>query len=93
MSDENLLGRHFPGESWRPWQGFLAVLTGQVATLPPDCKSLAAACTGRDDLSASPPFDEAWAIAGRGLRRKPGGRGDRSRNGLLHRLAHGVGTR
>ena len=65
MQDENLFGRHFPGDSWRPWQAFVAALTGQVATLPPDLQSLAAACTGREDLAASPPFNEAWAIAGR----------------------------
>ena len=65
MQDPNLFGPHFPGDSWLPWQGFVAALTGEVAKLPPDLQALAAACTGREDLAAAPALNECWAICGR----------------------------
>jgi hypothetical protein len=63
--DRRVFGKHFPGPTWRPWHALLATLTGQVAELPPDLQSLAAACTGREDLATAGPFSELWAFCGR----------------------------
>ena len=65
FTDADLFGPHFSGESWRPWQAFLATFGGEVATLAPDLASLAAQCTDRADLTTAPIFREAWVIAGR----------------------------
>ena len=65
MRDPHLFGRHFQGDSWRPWLAFAATLEGRVAELPEDLRSLAASCTGRKDLETVARFDEAWVPTGR----------------------------
>jgi hypothetical protein len=65
LDDPNLFGAAFPGESWRPWRGFLGSLFG-LQLLPDSSQSLARACTGRSDaVVPERPFREAWIAAGR----------------------------
>jgi hypothetical protein len=63
LSDPNLFGRHFRGQSWRAWRVFLAALFAEPAA---DEAGLATyhACTGREAWPTA-PFREAAVIVGR----------------------------
>jgi hypothetical protein len=65
MHDPKLLGAWFnKGETWRPWEQFLAIFFNLAYAIDDDALALFRECTGRT-RPLGEPYKEAWILVGR----------------------------